>query len=69
MPNWSERFLRKKTATIGINIYDILNNNKGFQRDINSNYIRERNYDIVKRYALLSFTWNFSKNGKAPEGW
>lgn len=64
-----KKIFKKKTATIGINVYDILNNNKGFQRDINSNYIRERNYDIVKRYALLSFTWNFSKNGKAPEGW
>lgn len=66
--SFEKRIFKKKTATIGIKVYDILNNNQGVSRDINSNYIRQRNYDVVRRYALLSFTWNFAKNGK-PEGW
>ena len=46
---------------------DILNQNIGFDRNINDNFISERTYNTMRRYFMLSFIWNFSKNGKPME--
>ncbi|HEV7620987.1 MAG TPA: TonB-dependent receptor [Flavisolibacter sp.] len=40
---------------------DILDQNKGFNRIINSNYIQEERYSRISRYFLLKFEWTFSK--------
>jgi hypothetical protein len=47
---------------------DILDQNIGFNRNINSNFISERTYDTIRRNFLLSLIWNFNKNGK-PQSW
>jgi hypothetical protein len=41
--------------------HDILNQNIGFNRTINSNFISEQRYDRLSRYFLLSVAWNFNK--------
>jgi hypothetical protein len=45
-----------------LEIKDILKQRRGFDRQINANYIFERNYNMLGRYAMLSFQWNFTKN-------
>ena len=59
------RLLKNDKAIIKITANDILNQNKGFSRDISSNTITERNYQIVRRYFMLAFTWNFTKTAGA----
>ena len=59
---FGKRFLKNDKAIIKIQANDILNQNKGFSRDISSNTITERNYQTIRRYFLLAFTWNFSKS-------
>ncbi len=54
--------LFKETCTLKFSINDILNQNIGFRRDIQSNFITENTYTTLKRFWLISFTWNFSKN-------
>ncbi len=58
---FGKHFLKNDKAIIKITANDILNQNKGFSRNINSNTIVERNYQTIKRYFMLAFTWNFSK--------
>lgn len=69
---WNARIDRKlfknDVARIRLSANDILNQNIGFNRNINSNFISERTYDTIKRNFMLSFIWNFSKNGK-PMSW
>ncbi len=69
---WNGRLKRKilknNVGELGLAAYDILNQNIGFSRNINSNFISERTYNTFRRYFMLSFTWNFSKNGK-PLQW
>jgi len=48
-------------------VNDLLNQNKGISRNINSNFISETTNNIIQRYALFSIIWNFSKNGKPSE--
>jgi len=62
------KFFKNDVARIRFSANDILNQNIGFDRNINDNFISERTYNTMKRYFMLSFIWNFSKNGKEM-GW
>jgi hypothetical protein len=65
-----KKIMKKEDIRLGFRINDILNQNIGFQRNINSNFISERTYDVITRYWLLTLHWNFNKGPqKAEEGW
>lgn len=57
----SKRLFKEKCA-LKFSINDILNQNIGFRRDIQSNFITENTYTTLRRFWMLSFTWNFTKN-------
>lgn len=40
---------------------DLLDQNRGFTRNINSNFITEDRYSRVSQYFLLKFEWSFTK--------
>ncbi len=58
-----KKFLKKDALEIKCSLQDLLNQNIGFSRTATSNYINERTYTVLKRYFLISLTWNFSKGG------
>ena len=62
----SKKFFKEESGVLRFEIKDILDQNIGFNRNIQGNNITERTYDTLRRFWILSFTWNFSKNGKAP---
>ncbi len=66
---WIGRTFTKKDALlVKIIGHDLLNQNIGFNRTVNSNFISENTYSTIKRFFLLSVSWNFNKAGtKAPE--
>jgi hypothetical protein len=64
---WVSRRLFKETCSLKFSINDILNQNIGFRRDIQSNFISENTYSVMRRIWLLSFTWNFTKNNGQPQ--
>ena len=64
-----KKIFKKGTGLISVKVNDILDQNKGFSRYVTSNYVSQQNYDVIRRFWLLSFTWNFSKNGGKPEAW
>jgi hypothetical protein len=45
-------------------VFDMLNQNNYVQRNITSNFISEASNNGVRRYAMFSLIYNFSKNGK-----
>ena len=45
-------------------VYDILNQNRGYNRSFSSYNFTESYYNTLKRYWLFTLTWNISKNGK-----
>ncbi|MFZ2785097.1 MAG: outer membrane beta-barrel family protein [Sediminibacterium sp.] len=49
---------------IKMHVNDILNQNLGIRRNVNSNFISETTNQTIQRYFLLSLIWNFNKNGK-----
>lgn len=62
-----KKFLKGDALLIKASVNDILNQNIGFSRTVNSNYISQNTYSTIRRYFLLSVVWNFNKAGiKAP---
>jgi hypothetical protein len=58
------KIIKKKDITAILTVNDILNQNLGFRRDINSNFISENTYTVVQRYFLIGLRWKFAKNKK-----
>ncbi len=61
-----KKFWKNKTGEIRLHVFDILDQNIGFNRNATSNFISENTYNTIRRYWLVSFTWNFNKNPGAP---
>ena len=62
-----KRMLKDNKLEISLSINDILDQNKGYQRNFNSYSFTETYYQTLRRFWLLTVTWNLSKNGK-PAG-
>lgn len=58
----AKKFWKSNSGEIRFSVFDILDQNIGLRRTANSNFISENRYDTFRRYWLLSFTWNFTKN-------
>jgi hypothetical protein len=53
-----------------IGVHDLLNQNQNINRSIMSNFISENIRQTIQRFGMISFTYNFSKNGKpTSHGW
>jgi hypothetical protein len=54
---------KNKSGIISLLARDILNQNRGFNRIINSNFISEDRYQRVGQYFMLKLEWSFNKMG------
>ena len=64
----TKRFLKDNAFEISFGVNDILNQNRGYQRNFNSYSFTESYYNTLRRFWLLTLTWNIAKNGK-PASW
>ncbi len=62
---WNASLARKvfkdKSGKIFFIANDILDQNRGFNRNISSNFISEERYSRISQYFLLKFEWSFNK--------
>lgn len=56
----SKKLLKKDNLILKCSLTDILNQNFGIDRSLNTNYISQNIYNTVGRIFLLSATWNFN---------
>ncbi|XVJ65569.1 MAG: outer membrane beta-barrel protein [Lacibacter sp.] len=66
--NVRRTFTKSDALEVKLSVNDLLNQNLGIQRNITSNFVQEQTFQNLRRFFLLSFTWNFSKNGKPTNG-
>lgn len=57
----SRKFFKDKSGKVIFRANDILNQNKGFNRIINSNFVTDQRYQRIAQYFMLSFQWTFTK--------
>ena len=62
--NIAKRFMKDDKLEIKFEVMDLLNQNRGYDRNFDSYSFTETYYNTLKRFWLLSATWNISKNGK-----
>jgi hypothetical protein len=57
----AKKVMKKKEGKIILEANDILNQNKGINRIVNSNFVQEDRFQRISRYFLLRFEWTFNK--------
>lgn len=63
-----KKFLKNDGLLFKITGNDILNQNIGFNRQVQSNIISQNTYSTIRRYFMLSLVWNFNKTGGKNPG-
>ncbi len=58
----SKKFFKNDQLELRAFVNDILNQNIGFNRYGQNNFITENNYNTIRRYGMLSLIWNFTKS-------
>jgi hypothetical protein len=65
IPMWnaslSKQFLKNKAAELKFTVLDILNQNKAITRTIGENYFEDNKTNVIRRYFLISFTYNLNR--------
>ncbi|MDP9076488.1 MAG: TonB-dependent receptor [Bacteroidota bacterium] len=56
-------FLKEQTLKLSLSGNDLLNQNTGFNRNVSGNLITQSNYTTIKRYFMLSLSYDFNKVG------
>ena len=59
-----KRFFKENQFELKVQVNDILNQNRGYSRDFGSYSFTETYYTTLRRFWLVTATWNISKNGK-----
>jgi hypothetical protein len=60
----TKRFLKEDKLEIKLQVNDIFNENRGYDRNFSTYSYSETFYNTLRRFWLLTATWNISKNGK-----
>jgi hypothetical protein len=55
-----KKFLKKGELEVKANVFDILNQNLGYNRTAQNGVIAESNYNTIRRYGMLQVVWNFT---------
>ncbi|MFC0776362.1 outer membrane beta-barrel protein [Terrimonas alba] len=67
VPLWnvsiSKQMLKFNRGELKLRVNDLLNRNVGVSRTSNQNYIEDSRVNTLRRYALLTFTYNLTKTG------
>jgi hypothetical protein len=59
----SYKMLKSKKLKATVNAFDILNQNLGFNRSANSNFVTQNVYSTLKRFVLFSLTYTINNGG------
>ena len=59
--NLGKKVFKKQTGKLILSANDILDQNKGYNRIINSNFVSDERFDRLSRYFMLRFEWTFNK--------
>lgn len=60
---FGKKFLKHDNLLVKVAVNDLLNQNIGFSRTVNSNFISQNTYSTIRRFGMLSVVWNFNKSG------
>ena len=59
----SKVFLKSGNLKVTLKGNDLLNQNAGFNRTVNGNFMTQNTYNTIRRYIMLVVAWDFNKIG------
>jgi len=66
--NIGKKFLKDESLKLSISGNDLLNQNKGYNRNGSTNILTQERYTTIQRYFMLSLVWDFNHmGGGAPK--
>lgn len=60
----SYQFLKGRSATVAVKVYDLLQQKSNIRRTVTANYIDDINYNALTRYFMVTFAYKFNTFGK-----
>lgn len=61
--SFNKLLLKEQTLKLSLSGNDLLNQNTGFNRNVSGNLITQSNYATIKRYFMISLSYDFNKVG------
>lgn len=65
IPLWnasiSKLFLKNNRGELKLTATDMLNRNTGVSRDVSQNYIEDKEVNTLRRFFMVTFTYNLNK--------
>lgn len=62
-----KKIFKNKLGELNISVYDLLNQNLRINREVTGNYIEDVRTNVLQRYIMVNFIYNFRNFGKVPE--
>ncbi len=59
----NKKFFKNENLTLSLSGNDLLDQNIGFSRSANGNFITQNSYNTIRRYFMFSVIWDFNKMG------
>lgn len=59
----AKKFFKSENLKLSVIANDLLNQNQGFRRTVIGTTLTQSNYTTIRRYFMLSLSWDFSKFG------
>lgn len=63
----SYQFLRDRSATVSVKVYDLLQQRQNIRRNITANYIDDTEYNSLTRYFMVTLSYRFNTFGKGNQ--
>ncbi|MBC7850296.1 MAG: outer membrane beta-barrel protein [Chitinophagaceae bacterium] len=72
IPMWNasiaHQIFKKRNGELKFSVNDLLNQNQAIARNVGDNYIEDTRSLVIKRYFMLTFTYNLSKGQQQQRG-